>query len=75
MEIGLDRLPLGKQGRVICVDTDIHLKRRLRDFGFIPGTLVSGRYRTPDRSVTALEFRGTVVALRTRDMRNIRVEV
>ncbi len=75
MEIGLDRLPLGKQGRVTRIDTDIHLKKRLYHFGLIPGTQVSGRYRTPDRSVTALEFRGTVVALRTRDMVNIRVEV
>ena len=75
MEIGLDRLPLGKQGRVLCVNADTHLKKRLYNFGFIPGTLVSGRYRTPDKSVTALEFRGTVVALRTRDMRNIRVEI
>ena len=75
MEIGLDRLPLGKQGTVTGIDTDMDLKKGLHDFGFVPGTRVSGRYRTPDKSVTALEFRGTVVALRTRDMRSIRVKL
>lgn len=73
MEISLDRLRLGQQGVVSAVDTDALLKCRLRCFGLIPGTQVRCRYRTPGGSVTALEFRGTVVALRTRDMKKIRV--
>lgn len=69
----LDRLCLGQQGVVEAVDTDAELKSRLQAFGLVPGTCVCCRYRTPDGSVTALEFRGTVIALRTRDVRKIRV--
>ena len=73
MEISLDALGLGKSGIVTCVETDPMLEKRLRDFGMVPGTVVGCRYRSPGGSVTALEFRGTVVALRTRDTRKIRV--
>ena len=51
------------------------LDDRLRDFGLIPGTRVQCRYRSPGNHVTALEFRGTVVALRTGDLEKVRVTV
>lgn len=73
MDISLDRLRLGQQGTVERIHTDPQLTLRLRAFGMIPGTQVRCRYRSPGGSVTALEFCGTVVALRTRDIRKIRV--
>lgn len=72
MEIGLNQMGLGKLAKVTGVDGA--LKSRLRDFGLVPGTRVCCRYRTPGGKVTAVEFRGTTVALRTRDMQAIRVE-
>lgn len=74
MDISLDRLCLGREGVVTHIETDDTLKNRLRVFGMVPGTPVRCRYRAPGGSVTALEFRGTVVALRTRDLKNIRVQ-
>ncbi len=73
MELTLDSLRLGQRAEVTGLDTAASLTARLRDFGMVPGTQVQCRYRTPGGSVTALEFRGTVVALRTRDMKKIRV--
>ena len=73
MEISLDGLYLGQQGTVTGINTDKILKRRLQAFGLVPGTQVYCRYRTPCGSVTALELRSSVIALRTRDMVNIRV--
>ena len=73
--MGLDKLPLGVPGRITQMAEDIPLVRRLHQFGLVPGTEVCCRYRTPGKSVTAIEFRGTVVALRTRDMSAIRVKV
>ena len=67
----MDRLRLGQQGIVTCIETDDLLKRRLAAFGVVPGTRVACRYRTPGGSVTALEFRGVVLAMRTQDMRRI----
>ena len=72
MEMGLNQMGLGKMARVTGVEG--MLKRRLKDFGLVPGTRVCCRYRTPGGSVTAVEFRGTTVALRTRDMQAIRVQ-
>ncbi len=73
MEMGLDRLKVGQQATVQRIETDPLLMQRLRLFGLVPGIPVRCRYRTPGGSVTALEFCGTVVALRSRDIRNIRV--
>lgn len=73
MEITLDRLRFGQQAVVTHIDTGAALRCRLRSYGMVPGTVVRCRYRSPGGSVTALEFRGSVVALRTRDIKNIRV--
>ena len=75
MEMGLDKLPLGVSGQITQMAEGLPLTRRLNQFGMVPGTRICCRYRTPGGSVTAVEFRGTVVALRTRDMSAIRVKV
>lgn len=75
METGLDHIRPGVQAVVTRVNTDPALTHRLRQFGLVPGTRVCCRYRCPWGSVTALEFRGSVLALRTRDLGKIRVEV
>lgn len=64
----------GERAVVLEINTGLPLKQRLWDFGFIPGTPVRCGYRSPGGKVTALEFRGTVMAMRTRDLRDIRVE-
>ena len=73
MEIALNELRLGQQGTVISLEAPAGLLRRLHDLGMIPGTQVRCRYRTPCGKVTALDLRGSVIAMRTRDMKNIRV--
>lgn len=73
METNLNCIRPGAQAVVTQIHADTRLKSRLRDFGLVPGTVVRCRYRSPGGSVTALEFRGTVVALRTRDLQKIRV--
>jgi ferrous iron transport protein A len=73
METSLDRVRLNGKAVVTEITVKTELARRLRDFGVIPGTLVRCRYRDPSGRVTALELRGTVVALRTRDLKQILV--
>jgi len=75
METGLDCLRPGVKAVVIQVNTEETLKQRLRDFGLVPGTAVCCRYRCPWGHLTALELRGSVLALRTRDLRKIRVRL
>ncbi len=74
MEIALGELALGKVAKVTEVETGGTLGNRLKDFGLVAGTRVCCRYRTPGGKVTAVEFRGTTVALRTKDLQAIRVQ-
>lgn len=73
METSLDSIRPGVRAVVTEINVDPALRRRLRDFGLIPGTVVRCQYRSPWGDVTALKLRGTVLALRTRDLRKIRV--
>ena len=74
MQMTMDRLGLGIKAQVVRLDTGETLTRRLRDFGLVPGTAVCSRYRSPGGAVTAVELRGTVIALRTRELGKIRVQ-
>ena len=75
MKTTLARLPLDVPATVVSVACDQALTRRLRDFGLIPGTFLRICYRSARGGVTALECRGAVIALRTKDLQNIQVRV
>ena len=71
MEITLDHLRPGMGASVVRIDTKDVLRRRLKDFGFVPGTRVRCCYRSPHADVSAISFRGSVLALRSRDLAKI----
>lgn len=73
MEYSLDQVCLGKPVTVSELKLLPELKDRLRDFGLVPGTGLCCRYRSPGKQVTAVECRGAVIAMRTRDLHGIRV--
>lgn len=73
MQTSLDHLRPGMRAVVVKVDAEDDLKQRLKDFGLVPGTAIRCRCRNPWGDVTALEFRGAVLALRTKDLRKIQV--
>ncbi len=75
MEISLERLEPGTRAAVTQIRSAEPLRCRLRQFGLVPGTVLCVRYRSPDGGVTALELRGTVIALRTRELKKIRVRL
>lgn len=73
MILPLDQVCAGVWARVMDIDTSAHLRHRLRDFGLVPGTQVRCRYAGPGGYIVAVELRGSVLALRKRDLRRIRV--
>ena len=73
MVLPLDQVCMSVWGSVIEVGTGDQLQQRLRDFGLIPGTRVRRRYASPAGDVVAIELRGSVIALRKRDLHHIRV--
>lgn len=75
MKMMLSRLPVGISATVVSMSCDKALVRRLRDFGLIPGTVLSVTYRSPHGGVTALRCRGAVIAMRTKDLQGIEVRL
>lgn len=75
MQVSLNQVKPLETAVITHIYTDPHLTRRLRAFGLVPGTKVLCRYRNPGKSLTALEFRDTVVALRTKDLQMILVGI
>lgn len=73
MQMGLNELKPGREAVVIQTDVEESLSRRLEDFGFVPGTRICCCYRNPGGQVTAIECRGSVIALRTCDLKKIQV--
>ena len=75
MILALDQVCMDVWVCVIGIDTTAQLRQRLRDFGLVPGTQVRRRYANPAGDVVAVELRGSVLALRKRDLHRIRVRV
>lgn len=73
MELALSRLEPRHWATVIRMEVSGELEKRLKDYGMVPGTRVNLCYRSPRGDVSAVEFRGAVLALRTRDLDKIRV--
>lgn len=75
MIVELDRLAPGEWGKVVGIETDQTMQKRLRDFGLVLATNVGIDYRSPRGDVAAVKLRGSVLALRSKDLRKIQVEV
>ncbi len=70
----LDLLKPGQEALVTDMHTGRYLTERLAAFGFVPGTRVYCRYRSPGGQMRAMECRGAVIALRARDLKRIEGE-
>lgn len=73
MEIMLQDIRPGVQVIVTEVADENTLKGRLREFGLVPGTEICCRYLSPGGDLMAIELRGTVIAVRRRDLMGIYV--
>lgn len=65
------QLAPGHQAWVGELSAQGELRRRLRDFGFVPGAQVECLGRSPLGDPAAYRVRGAVVALRRRDAQRI----
>ncbi len=75
MILSIDRLGPGEWGRIVEISTDEAMQKRLGDFGMVLGTNVGIDYRSPRGDVAAVKLRGSVLALRKKDLQKIQVEV
>ncbi|MBT9172041.1 MAG: hypothetical protein DDT21_00417 [Syntrophomonadaceae bacterium] len=66
-------LPPGTLAKVLSLEAEGMLRRRLLDLGLVPGTLVAAIGRSPAGDPAAYRIRGAVMALRAEMAGQIRV--
>ncbi|KUO62550.1 MAG: iron transporter FeoA [Gracilibacter sp. BRH_c7a] len=72
--IGMDQLPLNCSGRIININMDNLLKRKLTDMGMIKGTEFKVEGQAPLGDPIRINLRGYNLAIRKSDAKNILVE-
>ena len=70
----LARLEPGQSGVVEELKCDGLPRRRLLDLGFVPGTEVEAVMRSPGGDPTAYRVRGAMIALRSKEAKEIDLE-
>lgn len=75
MEMCLNCLKEGQQGRITRLTVDTGLHRRLLDFGLTAGTAVLCLRKSPSGDPVLYRIRGTMLALRNKDSGAVFVEV
>lgn len=68
-------IPVGDSARVLNILTIGANRRRLLDLGLVPGSQVEVIRRSPAGNPTAYLIKGTLIALRNEDARQILVDI
>ena len=71
--ITLDKLEVGKRGRVVDIALPEAMRHRLFDLGFARDTIVECVGRSPMGDPSAYFVRGTVIAIRAADAKGVRL--
>ncbi len=71
----LNNLKVGDSCIITKVKDSSKLKRRLLDVGFIPGTNINCVLSSPSKDSLAYDVRGTIIALRKIDSKDIEVTI
>ncbi|MDD3852126.1 MAG: FeoA family protein [Syntrophomonadaceae bacterium] len=72
--LSLIDIPVGDSARVVNILTIGANRRRLLDLGLVPGSRVEVIRRSPAGNPTAYLIKGTLIALRNEDARQILVD-
>lgn len=73
MKTSLNKLPINHIGIIQEIQTNKFVKRRLLDLGMIKDTKIKALYKSPLGDPTAYLIRGSVIALRSKDTKNISI--
>jgi ferrous iron transport protein A len=72
--ISLDALPIDCNAKILNINCETNLKRRLLDLGFVKGTNIRPIFKSPFGNPIAYLIRGTSIAIRKDDSKNITVQ-
>ncbi len=62
-----------KKYKVININADEIIKRRLFDIGLIKGTKIELLYESPSKNIKAYLIRDSIIAIRNKDAKSIEV--
>lgn len=71
----LNSLKLKQSGIVSNINCDANLKRRLSDLGIIKNTSITPVFKSVLGDPVAYEVRGSIIAIRNKDAKNIQIEI
>ena len=71
----LNQLPLNKSGKINKIKCDEGIKRRLLDMGLVKGTEITPILISPSGDPRAFLVRGTIIAIRKEDAKNIKINI
>ena len=69
--INLSQLPLNRNGSIQELKCEGNIRRRLLDLGLVKGTNIPPVLISPSKDPRAFEVRGTIIAIRKEDAKNI----
>lgn len=75
MNTTLDKLPINEIGTIQKLNSNKEIKRRLMDLGMIKGTKIKALYKSPLGDPVAYLTRGSVLAIRNEDAKNITIKI
>ena len=67
----LNDLKMNENGYIKKINSNINLKKRLLDLGFIANTLITPVLINPSGDSRAYEIRGCLIAIRNKDAKKI----
>lgn len=70
----LDKIMPGDSARIININANSSIKRRLLDLGIAPNSIIKSEFKSPFNDPVAYLIKGTTIALREEDAKNIMVE-
>lgn len=69
----LSQLPLNKYGIIQELKCKGNIRRRLLDLGLVKGTKITPVLVSPSKDPRAFEVRGTIIAIRKEDAKQIEI--
>lgn len=73
-EYTLDKVKVSNTVILKKLNNPVSIRRRLLDIGFVPGTKIESVLTAPFKDPTLYRIRGTLIAIRNSDAKNIVVE-
>lgn len=70
----LNELKINEEAKILEINCKENIKRRLLDLGMIKGTKIKGILKSPTGDPKAFNIRGTLIALREEDLKQIKIE-